>query len=244
MNERLQVRRAGAGDVDEIVEVLSEAAGWLLARGICQWPDPFPRARVAALVDRGDFYVASSGGETVGTLALMWSDPTFWGERPSDAGYVHALAVRRAFAGRGLGRRLLDWAGVQVAAAGREYLRLDCLAGSSELRRYYERHGFDLRGEVAVDDFTSALYERRCDPTSSARPEAEASASPRSVAKPTQSRPDPVTDTRAFRDYARSGSEGGPITPPIEGGGALGIGDPRGPHDAVSWAGLTSGTRT
>jgi GNAT superfamily N-acetyltransferase len=224
VNGVLEVRRAGRDDVDEIVDVLSEAARWLIARGIRQWPDPFPRERVAALVERGDFYLARLGGATVGTLALMWSDPTFWGERPPDAGYVHALAMRRAWAGRGLGGRLLDWAAERVAVAGREYLRLDCLAGNAELRRYYERRGFEPRGDVAVDDFTSALYERRCDaPT---EPVAEvpmfgATPRPGRVERPAHNRPDPVTDTREFRHYARSGSEGGPITPPTEGGGAL-----------------------
>jgi protein-tyrosine phosphatase len=98
----------------------------------------------------------------VATLALKWNDPTFWGDRPADAGYVHALAVRRAHAGSGLGARLLAWAEEQVAAAGREYLRLDCRAENDELRRYYERQGFAPRGEVSVDEFTSALYEWRC----------------------------------------------------------------------------------
>jgi ribosomal protein S18 acetylase RimI-like enzyme len=162
VNDGLEVRRAGPDDVDEIVGILSEAARWLLARGISQWPDPFPRDRVAALVERGDFQLARLDGETVATLALQWSDPTFWGERPADAGYVHALAVRRAHAGGGLGARLLAWAEEQVAAAGREYLRLDCRAENGDLRRYYERQGFEPRGEVAVDEFISALYERRC----------------------------------------------------------------------------------
>jgi ribosomal protein S18 acetylase RimI-like enzyme len=222
----LEVRRAGRGDVDEIVDVLSEAARWLLARGIRQWPDPFPRERVAALVERGDFYLASLAGETVGTLALLWSDPAFWGERPADAGYVHALAVRRARAGRGLGARLLDWAGERIAAVGREYLRLDCRAENAALRRYYERLGFEPRGQVAVDDFTSALYERRCGPT---EPEEVAGEGVRGrarragrVERSAHNRPERVTDPRAFRGYARSGSEGGPTTPPTEGGGALG----------------------
>jgi ribosomal protein S18 acetylase RimI-like enzyme len=162
VSERLEVRRAGPEDVGEIVDILSEAARWLSARGIAQWPDPFPRDRVAALTESGDFHLARVDGETVGTLALLWSDPTFWGERPEDAGYVHALAVRRTWAGRGLGRRLLVCAEEQVADAGRDYLRLDCRAENAALRRYYERHGFEPRGEVEVDEFTSALYERRC----------------------------------------------------------------------------------
>jgi ribosomal protein S18 acetylase RimI-like enzyme len=162
VSDALEVRPAGPEDVDEIVDILSEAARWLAARGISQWPDPFPRDRVASLAEQGDFHLAWLDGETVATLALLWSDSAFWGERPDDAGYVHALAVRGAYAGHGLGGRLLAWAGEQVTRASRTYLRLDCRAENGELRRYYEGNGFEPRGEVAVDDFTSARYERRC----------------------------------------------------------------------------------
>jgi hypothetical protein len=98
------VRRAAPEEVDEIVAVLTEAALWLRARGIEQWSDPFPRERVERLVRRGDFYLASLNGHTVGTLALLWSDPAFLGEQPDDAGYVHALAVRREHAGHASAR--------------------------------------------------------------------------------------------------------------------------------------------
>jgi ribosomal protein S18 acetylase RimI-like enzyme len=158
----LEVRQAGADDVDEIVAILSGAARWLLARGIDQWPDPFPRARVDALTRQGEFYVGVLGGRVVATLALLWSDPAFWGERPPDAGYVHALAVSRAWAGRGLGGELLAWAEEQVVREGREFLRLDCRVENEALRRYYESTGFEQRGEVSVDEFTSMRYERRC----------------------------------------------------------------------------------
>lgn len=156
--------RAGVEDVDEIVDVLSEAARWLISRRIFQWPDPFPRARVARLVERGEFRVARADGETVGVLALLWSDPAFWGEQPEDAGYVHALAVRRAWGGRGVGARLLEWAEGEIGAAGRSFLRLDCMAENGALQRYYTGLGFEPRGEVEVDDFTASLYERRCRP--------------------------------------------------------------------------------
>ncbi len=159
---RLEVVAAREDDVDEIVDILSEAARWLLARGIEQWPDPFPRHRVERLVEGGEFYLGRIDGNVVGTLALLWRDPVFWGERPSDAGYVHALAVRRAYAGRGLGVRLLRWADQQVVDAGREYLRLDCLAANDCLCRYYESQGFVFRGEAEVEDITARLYERRC----------------------------------------------------------------------------------
>jgi ribosomal protein S18 acetylase RimI-like enzyme len=156
------VRRAAPQDLDTVVAILSEAARWLLGRGIRQWPDPFPRDRAAALLERGEFYLARVDGEPAATFALLWSDPGFWGEQPPVAGYVHAIAVRRAYAGRGLGEQLLDWAEEQVAAAGREFLRLDCMSDNSVLREYYERLGFEPRGEAVFRDFTATRFERRC----------------------------------------------------------------------------------
>ena len=207
----LDVRRAGPEDVDEIVAVLSEAARWLLARGIRQWPDPFPRERVERLVGRGDFYLASLDGEPAATLALLWSDPAFWGEQPEDAGYVHALAVKRTHAGRGLGARLLDWAEAQVVARGRTYLRLDCLAENDALRRFYEAQGFEPRGEVAVDDLVALRFERRC------RVPAVRGAGGEIVPQPAHTRDRNVRAAGVGSQRER----GRPTNPTQEGGGAL-----------------------
>jgi ribosomal protein S18 acetylase RimI-like enzyme len=162
MTGELEIRRARPEELEEVVGVLSENARWLLSRGIRQWPDPFPAGRVEQLLERGEFYVGRLDGEIVATLALLWSDPAFWGERAPDAGYVHALAVRRAYAGRRIGPRLLDWAEAQAAAAGREYLRLDCPRENAVLRAYYEGQGFEPQGEVELDDLTVTLLQRRC----------------------------------------------------------------------------------
>jgi ribosomal protein S18 acetylase RimI-like enzyme len=207
----LDVRRAGPADVDEVVAMLSEAARWLLSRGIQQWPDPFPRERVERLVRRGDFYVALLDGEPVATLALQWADPAFWGDQPDDAGYVHGLAVRRTHGGRGLGAMLLDWAEAEVGARGREFLRLDCLAENRALRRYYEEQGFEPRGEVAVDDFVAMRFERRCASETQPDPGGEV---------------DPEPAHTRGRRVRRAGvgsqrERGRPTNPTQEGGGAL-----------------------
>jgi len=198
----LEVRRAEPADVDVIVAILSEAARWLLGRGIRQWPHPF--------VCRGDFYVARIAGEPVATLALLWSDPTFWGEQPDDAGYVHALAVRRSQAGRGLGACLLDWAEAEVVANGGEFLRLDCLAENQALRRYYEVQGFEPRGEVTVDELVAMRFER-C----RARPPRTAAGEIVAQTAQTRDRHVRVAGVRSQRERGR------PTNPTQEGGGAL-----------------------
>jgi len=163
----LTIRRADDDDVAEVVAILGEATEWLRSKGIVQWPDRFPRSVMAAAVDSGGLFVVTEGSVMVATVTLLWSDPSFWGDR-DDAGFVHRLAVRRSHAG--MGRTVLDWAAGQARSVGRTHLCLDCLATNERLRRYYEELGFRLVKEVpgpsehphsaAHGSWRAALYEK------------------------------------------------------------------------------------
>ena len=106
-------------------------------------------------------YLAGLRGRPVGTLALQWSDDETWGDIPGDAGYVHGLAIRRDFADQGLGRELLRWAEARVAASGKKYLRLDCVAENRALNEYYRRAAFSYRGGALVWGLEVSLYEKK-----------------------------------------------------------------------------------
>jgi ribosomal protein S18 acetylase RimI-like enzyme len=151
---------ATADDVATLAALYEEAAAWLTARGLRQWLTGGYTAEMAEQGMRAGHgvYLVRRDDEPVGKLTLQWDDAEMWGEQPPDAGYVHGLSVRRAVAGLGLGAALLDWAGAQVAAHGRRWLRLDCMAANPALRAYYERHGFIYRGEA--EEGWAALYER------------------------------------------------------------------------------------
>jgi ribosomal protein S18 acetylase RimI-like enzyme len=158
---RFSVARARSEDIEVVAAILEEVAAWLHARGIDQWRmGDWLRPLLAARIAQGEVYVARHDGEPAATLTLQWSDGETWGPMPDDAGYVHSFAVRRAYAGQGLGLALLRWAERQVADGGRAYLRLDCMARNAALRAYYERAGFAERGDIPTDDW-SALYEKR-----------------------------------------------------------------------------------
>jgi GNAT superfamily N-acetyltransferase len=155
----MEVRLAGRGDVDPVVSILEEAAAWLRSRGIDQWPAVFRREVVADQVSRREVYLGWAGAEAAGTFSLQAADPVMWGERAPDALYLHGLAVRRHHAG--LGRELLAWAERAAGAAGKRYLRLDCMAANPRLRAYYERAGFAHRGTRRwPSGRDSSLYEK------------------------------------------------------------------------------------
>ena len=161
-HEELEVREARSADLDAVVSMLEEAARWMVRRGIEGWtPDGFSRERIAVLIEGGEMYLAVIGGKPAGTFALQWSDRETWGDVPDDAGYVHGLAIRRKFAGTGLGREMLGRAEQMAYRSQKEYLRLDCVADNAALNEYYRRAGFTYKGRAAVRGLAVSLYEKR-----------------------------------------------------------------------------------
>jgi ribosomal protein S18 acetylase RimI-like enzyme len=156
----VNIRRCHARDVANVAGLLDEATRWVHDLGYEQWPLPFPRAEVAAAIERGEVYVAELDGDAVATMTLLWNDPTYWGERPPDAVYLHKLAVSRAYAGQAVGEALVEWADRHAAQSGRSFLRLDCLRDNAGIRAYYERLGFEHRGDLVVNRRGMSIYER------------------------------------------------------------------------------------
>jgi len=144
-----------------VAGLLDEATVWVNDLGFSQWPLPFPRDQLAGAIERGEVYVVESeDGEAVATVSMLPDDPLYWGDQPPDAFYVHKLAVRRDQAGRGIGAAIVEWANAEAAEAGREFLRLDCLADNPGIRDYYEDLGFEHRGDLVLDGQKMSLYER------------------------------------------------------------------------------------
>ncbi|WP_214413021.1 GNAT family N-acetyltransferase [Sphaerisporangium fuscum] len=180
----LTLRNATLDDLPGVLTLLAETAAWLNGRGIRQWPaGGFPASRIEPLIAEGNLYVlddesqaGEEGSAPAATLTLdEHADPEFWrrGDHPEAALYVHKLAVKRAFAGRGLGETLLDWANLRVAASGRRWLRLDCSKDNPGLQSYYRTIGFQHVRTVDLPHRASgALFQRTAGLASPAVPRA------------------------------------------------------------------------
>jgi len=155
----MKIRAARPDDVGVVLDVLGDAAAWLQARGIRQWPERFDSDWVMPAIELGATWLAEVDGEIVGTLVVQWDDPIFWAGYRANAGYLHRLAVRRP--GTGRGRALLRWAERHAVEAGKRFVRLDCVSWNEPLRAYYECAGYGHVGEVTVGEYTQSRYEKR-----------------------------------------------------------------------------------
>ena len=157
----LTIRHAGPEDVDSAVAIEESATTWVRSRGYDPGEPPKPlREILAERVGDGTMSLALLDGRPAGMMTLLWQPEGLWADLPGDAAYVHGLMVHRDFAGKEIGRRLLEWAERRGYAAGKRLARLDCMAENPELRAYYERAGYAHRGDVALPHRTAARYEK------------------------------------------------------------------------------------
>jgi GNAT superfamily N-acetyltransferase len=106
--------------------------------------------------------MAEIGGTPVGAMVLG-AAPSYVRAADEPEVYVEAFITDRRYAGRGVGRALLDRAVAEAVASGTSLLRVDCWAGGDgALVRYYERAGFTPTERFTVGDWPGQVLIRRC----------------------------------------------------------------------------------
>jgi len=162
----MTVENAVAGDESTVLAIMRDAANWLKDRGINQWNGmltPKGEELVHQRVKEGVAYLASLNGEKLGTITILWEDFQIWDEKGRDglAGYIHGLAILRKYAGKNLGREILNWAMRRIKSQ-KSIVRLDCMAENQGLCRYYEQLGFQTVGQKTFPNgWKSNLYEMK-----------------------------------------------------------------------------------
>jgi GNAT superfamily N-acetyltransferase len=159
--EGVQVRRATEVDAALVESILREAAEWLTRRGIPLWlesellPDD-----IARHAREGRYFIAEVEGEPAGTMRFEHDDPDFWPDVvQGESAFVHRLAVRRRFAGRGVAAALLAYAAERARASGCRFLRLDCDAARPRLKALYEGFGFRYHSDWQAGPFHVSRYQ-------------------------------------------------------------------------------------
>lgn len=158
----IEVRQAAPGEAGAVAAILHEVSAWLEAAGTPMWVgNELAADQIERDVESGAVFVAQLDDAIIGTIRFQLDDREFWPDLSDDhqSAFVHRLAVRRAYAGRGVSRALLEWSAMHARQLGRRYLRLDCDAERHSLRRLYETFGFRYHSSRLVGPYYVARYE-------------------------------------------------------------------------------------
>ncbi|WP_139190990.1 GNAT family N-acetyltransferase [Actinokineospora iranica] len=149
-----------------VLGLLDEAAKWLNARKIDQWPSSFTGDatwridRIRRYVNEGRTFLAidRASDESIATFTITeLADPEYahgWPDGPENALYLFRMAVARAAAGNDIGGQIIQWASNEAAQRGKKWLRIDVHRLNPALQSYYEEKGFVKVAEVLAPDPT------------------------------------------------------------------------------------------
>jgi GNAT superfamily N-acetyltransferase len=93
-------------------------------------------------------------------MALTDYDPTYWPNIPKgESLYLHKLAVKRIFAGKGFSKELIDYAKNLALSYSIKAIRLNCNQLRNKLRSVYENECFICVEEKQfLEKHDTALY--------------------------------------------------------------------------------------
>ena len=164
--KQITFRKARPEELEAVLSLLKEAAGWLQKKGIDYWqdwisPPPHFIDWIRQGFEQNEFYMTEKDGSIIGCFRLQWQDPVFWGQQKDNAGYIHSFTISRNLAGQGIGKTVLGLIESHCRQKEKELLRLDCGINIKGLRKYYEQYGFKPIGEVTVSGERLTLYEKQ-----------------------------------------------------------------------------------
>jgi GNAT superfamily N-acetyltransferase len=149
----MHVRKAGADDVDAVIQCLASAfETYRTSYTKAAFADtvPTPDGMRRRMADMTVLVAVADRGDVVGTIGYQIAS--------GEEGHLRGMAVRPDSLGDGTARLLLDAAEAELRDEGCSRISLDTTAPLRRAIRFYERNGFRATGTVR-DFFGMDLFE-------------------------------------------------------------------------------------
>ncbi len=161
------VKQAGPSDIPVIEGILLDAVKWMAENELSnQWNETnIMWYNLSKSYQIEDFYIVYHDIDYLdqgpaACMAITDYDPTYWPDIPKgESIYIHKMAVKRTFAGKGFSRELIKYAKGLAKGRSTSTIRLNCNGYRSKLRKLYENEGFIcVEEKVFSQGYNTALY--------------------------------------------------------------------------------------
>lgn len=158
-----------SGDEQEIIAMTKLCAADLISKGISQWDENYPDLNtIQTDIHRGELFKYVLDDTIVGIVVLNESQDPEYNELNwitpvhSRNLVVHRLAVHPKHQGKGIARKLMDFAEKKAKHDGYDSIRLDTFSQNKRNQKFYDNRSYQRTGEVYLsyrDDFPYIGYE-------------------------------------------------------------------------------------
>ena len=155
ITEIMVIRKAKVSDIQEIVEVFSDAKQSMKAAGINQWDDEYPGAAEAKRdIENGTAYVICDERQVIGYTCIQFKedinyariDGNWMNEAPY--GVIHRTAILSSCKGKGLAGMFFDYAEKLAKEKGIHNMRIDTHKDNVPMQHCIAKHGYTYCGVV------------------------------------------------------------------------------------------------
>ena len=145
---------------DLFIRILREVGQWLADNQLTMWAlDSLTTDNLIDDYTSGNCYVMYADDVPAATFILQWVDPLYYPDVPPDtAGFIHKVAIRRAFGSQNLFALVLAFCQEQCLARNIHEIQLETDATRPVLMRFYERYGFLPTYRRTLEEFGQQFY--------------------------------------------------------------------------------------
>ena len=148
------IRRAKISEIPDILTITRACAQKMQENGIFQWNEHYP-SKEAFLkdIEREELFVIEENNIVQGTIVistLMDEEykPIQWVTSNGNSTYIHRLSVHPDLQGKGLSKKMMDFAENHAREHRFVSVRLDTFSQNKRNQRFYEQRGYQKLGDI------------------------------------------------------------------------------------------------
>lgn len=148
------ILKANQSHINNLLEITKACAQHMEKAGVFQWNSTYPNhAAFKNDVNRGELYIYMHDKKVVGSIVIStFMDAEYktveWLTQTTNHYYIHRLAVHPEFQGKGIARKMMDFAENLARQNNVASVRLDTFSKNLRNQRFYEARGYQKLGNI------------------------------------------------------------------------------------------------
>lgn len=158
----MKVQLAKENEISEILEIIKERCKWFEENKIDQWgswyyEELYDEKYFKKMMKKYPLYIVKQENEIIGAFLLKIDDDKMHWKNQEKAYYLWHFVGKIGYSG--LGEKMLEFIENFAKENEIKYLRLECMRSNPKINEYYQKHGFQNKGE-GDDPYEYRLWEK------------------------------------------------------------------------------------